>query len=117
MNVKDINAHGLRQLIEVKKDDLEIIDVRDKDEFDIIKFKYSKLIPMDELKERLEEINWERMVVFVCRSGARSKYIGEVVGGGKKKIINLQGGIIDYYYNFDSEGSLEIDTDRVSDYL
>jgi rhodanese-related sulfurtransferase len=117
MTVKDINANEFRQLIDIKKGDLEIIDVREQDEFSVIKFKHSRLIPMDDLKNRLEEIDWNRMVVFVCRTGARSRYIASVVMDNKRKIINLQGGIVDFYYNFDSEDFLEINTDKVDEYV
>jgi len=117
MIVKDINANEFRQLIDVKKNNLEIIDVRDSDEFDIIRFKYSRLIPMNDLKNRLDEINWNRLVVFVCRTGARSKYIASVVMNSRRKIINLQGGIVDFYYNFDSEDFLDIDMDKVDEYI
>lgn len=117
MTVKDINANEFRQLIDIKKGNLEIIDVRDHDEFNIVKFKYSRHIPMDDLKNRLDEIDWKRMVIFVCRTGARSRYIASVVGNNNRKIINLQGGIVDFYYNFDSEDFLDVDLDKVGEYI
>lgn len=117
MKLKEINSYELKQLVEIKQRDLEIIDVRDRDEYEIIKFKYSKLIPMNEIRDRMNEIDWSKMVVFICRSGARSRYVAERVINAKWRPINLQGGIIDFYYNFDSENFLEINEERVNEYL
>ena len=38
--------------------------------YESVHIKGSKLIPMNELVRRIKEINWNKEVVFVCRSGS-----------------------------------------------
>lgn len=91
--VKDIDGKKFREMIDEEGDQLEIIDVREKDEYDEIRVKNSKLIPMDEVGSRIDDIDWSKKVVFVCRSGARSRYIADVLAQSGKDIVNLSGGI------------------------
>ena len=107
MPILDISADELRQLIKNKKENLEIIDVREPDEYAIIHIKGSKLIPMNELGQRLEEIDWKKDVVFICRSGSRSKMAG-LLYGTDHDIKNLELGIYECFMDPKSE-NLEID--------
>lgn len=94
--VKEISCKNL--YIEVDKYDLEIIDVRDKDELPkIIEFG-SKNIPLIELMDRFGEININKKVVFICKSGIRSKLAVQML---QKKyqidnLYSLSGGITEY---------------------
>lgn len=72
---------------------LELIDVREKSEFDQIRIKGSKLIPMNELERRLGEIDWSREVVFICRTGGRSGYVTETLAQSGYLGKNLAGGV------------------------
>ena len=94
MPVKNINAKELRGLIKNNKDDLEIIDVREPWEFEEIHIEGSKLIPMGELMERMDEVGWNKEVVFVCRSGSRSYVVAEQVFSLGKNVKNLDFGIL-----------------------
>lgn len=76
-----------------ERDKLEIIDVREPHEFSSVRIKGSKLMPMRELGERLSEIDWSKEVVFICRSGARSGHVANVLASAGYKPINLSGGI------------------------
>lgn len=81
---------------------VEVIDVREKDEFDLIKIKGSKLIPLDEVMDRLEEIDWNKKVILVCRTGSRSAYVGRELVKLGKEVFNLEKGIRELYLE-DSE--------------
>jgi rhodanese-related sulfurtransferase len=115
MPVVDINAEKLRELIKNEKDNLEIIDVREPPEYAIIHIKNSKLIPMNELEERLDEIDWKKKVVFICRSGSRSKLMASLVAKDKK-ILNLQYGIYECFTTGKGE-NLEIDATMIGKYF
>lgn len=94
MVVEDIRAEKLRKLLRTEPRGLEIIDVREKAEFKTVRIKGSKSIPMSQLMSRLGEINWKKKVVFVCRSGSRSKVMAEIVSARKgRKVVNLRYGI------------------------
>lgn len=88
-----INTKQFKNLIEKEPENLEIVDVREEGEFKLIRVKNSKLIPMGEIMNNLEKINWSKKVVLVCRSGSRSGYIGKILSDIGKDVINMEGGI------------------------
>ena len=57
-------------------EDLQLIDVREPYEFQIAQIG-GKLIPQNDVPQRLAEIDRDREVVVHCRSGARSQRIAE----------------------------------------
>jgi rhodanese-related sulfurtransferase len=65
---KEITPVEFKEKFLNNRDNLEIIDVREEYEFDQIKIKGSKLIPMQSLQNHLNEINWDKEVIFICRS-------------------------------------------------
>lgn len=88
-----INSKKFKELMEENGENLEIIDVREVDEFSVVRIKNSKLIPMGEIMDNLDKINWDKKVVLVCRSGGRSGYVGEMLSSLGKEAVNLEGGI------------------------
>ena len=65
MPIQNINADELRELIKMKKGELEIIDVRQPEEYEIIHIKGSKLIPLNEIQMRMDEIDFNKDVIFL----------------------------------------------------
>lgn len=104
----------MRELIKSGKDKLEIIDVREPEEYKAIRIKGSKLIPLNELPDRMGEIDWDKEVVFICRSGSRSNMAASLFAGSKD-IKNLQYGIYEYYK--DGGENLEIDSGLIKGYF
>lgn len=116
MVVENIDKNELRNLIKNHRDEIEIVDVRGPSETDIIKIRDSKLIPMNELQSRINEIDWNKKIVFLCRSGARSGMITNMLSQAGKDVSNLQGGIAECY--FDGKGeNLEIDSENIDRYF
>ena len=94
MPIKEINAGEFIELAENGKKALEIVDVRSPEEFNLISIKDSKLIPLGELAGRMAEIDRNKTVVFICRSGARSRVAVRMAQAAKlENIFNLEGGI------------------------
>ncbi|MDQ4144031.1 MAG: rhodanese-like domain-containing protein, partial [Actinomycetota bacterium] len=73
--------------------ELQIIDVRHPHEWEAGRIEGARHIPLDELAERLEEIDPQRAVVTVCRSGARSGKAAELLQSQGFEAQNLEGGI------------------------
>ncbi len=92
--VKNISAEELRELIKNKKDSIEIIDVRQPEEYAQSHIGGVKLIPLGELSERMNEIDWNKDVVFMCRSGTRSGMAVSMATTLGKNSRNLDGGIL-----------------------
>jgi adenylyltransferase/sulfurtransferase len=77
-------------------DDLQLIDVRQPDEYAVAKIEGSKLIPLGEFMSRMDEIDPEKEAVVFCKMGGRSGRAVEamVQSGYTGKVSNLRGGII-----------------------
>lgn len=103
--VKNINGKKLKEMINKESENLEIVDVRESEEHDLIRIKNSKLIPVEEISNRIDEIDWSKKVVFVCRSGARSGYVSGMLAKIGKESINLEGGV--YELDLDNCDCLE----------
>ncbi len=75
-------------------EDLLILDVREPYEYQIANIG-GKLIPPNEVPQRLAEIDRNREIVVQCRSGGRSQRIAEFLKqSGYPKVANLAGGIL-----------------------
>ena len=75
-------------------EDVQLIDVREPYEYQIAQIG-GKLIPQNDVPQRLAEIDRNREVVVHCRSGARSQRIAEfLVQNGYPQVSNLAGGIL-----------------------
>ena len=111
---RDISSQELNQLI--LSGQAEIIDVRESDEFDLIRIKYSKLIPMGEIFDRLSEIEWDKKVVVVCRTGSRSRHVALKLGEFGESVLNLEKGIKELYEN-SSDHLVYADQKKVEEYL
>ena len=80
-------------------DELFVLDVRSPGEFvgDLGHLDGAHLIPLDELRERLEEVPQDRPVVAVCQSGKRSAMAAEILQkSGYEQVANVSGGLIQW---------------------
>lgn len=114
--MRNIDITEFKKLLQEDQDSLEIIDVREADEFAVIKLKNSKLIPMMGIQNRLGEIDWNKTVVFVCRSGARSAYVARSLSGDYE-VLNLTGGIGACYQDPGCRQYLEVDEEKIGKYF
>lgn len=116
MSIKNISADELKNLIKNNRDKIEIIDVRQPEESEIIRIKNSKLIPLNELQARINEIDWGKEVIFICRSGSRSGMIASILSNTGKDVSKLARGIYECYADGKGE-NLEIDEDMIDRYF
>jgi rhodanese-related sulfurtransferase len=95
MGIENIGAEDLRKILRERPEEIEVIDVRDPDEYEKAHIRGSKLIPVKELPQRVGEIDWQKEVVFVCRSGRRSRLTAELASAAGVAVKNLQFGILE----------------------
>lgn len=77
-------------------EEVQLVDVRETDEFDgeLGHIPGATLIPLDQLVERSGELDSDRPVVTVCRTGARSAQATVLLRkAGFSKLANLSGGM------------------------
>jgi adenylyltransferase/sulfurtransferase len=91
----EITATELKQRID-NGDDIQIIDVREQVEFDVARIPNSKLIPLGQILNRIDEIDQTRDTVVHCKGGGRSARAIEVLkrAGFTGSLTNLHGGIM-----------------------
>jgi glyoxylase-like metal-dependent hydrolase (beta-lactamase superfamily II)/rhodanese-related sulfurtransferase len=93
----EIDPHGLEEVRAERPDDLQILDVREPDEFTgpLGHIRGAVLIPLGELAERAGELSKDRPVVAVCRAGGRSAQATTILQQtGFKEVANLIGGML-----------------------
>ena len=92
--MEEITATELKQRLD-KGDDIQIIDVREPHEFEIGRIPDSKLIPLGQVLNRMNEIDPGRETVMHCKMGGRSAKAIEALqrAGFQGRLMNLKGGI------------------------
>jgi sulfur-carrier protein adenylyltransferase/sulfurtransferase len=91
--IPQISVKELKRRIDAGED-VQLIDVREPYEYQIAQIG-GKLIPQNDVANRLAEIDKDREVVVHCRSGARSQRIAEFLKqAGYPRVVNVAGGIL-----------------------
>ena len=93
VDFSSIEVIGLQQLMEDKK--IQLIDVRTENEFEAEYLAGAINIPLPEMEERIEELDVNSPVYFICQSGIRSKKAISIVHAIHPKVIciNVNGGM------------------------
>ncbi len=74
---------------------IQVIDVREREEWDAGHMPEATLIPLSELEQRRNELDPAKPVVIVCRSGRRSLVAAEYLAQrGFRTARSLAGGMI-----------------------
>jgi rhodanese-related sulfurtransferase len=73
--------------------DAVLLDVREEWEYAQAHVAGSRLIPMDELPDRLEELNPEHALVVLCHHGNRSQQVSIWLQSRGYDVNNVAGGI------------------------
>lgn len=72
---------------------VQVLDVRHPNEWEAGHIEGAVHIPVDDLAERVDELDRDRPVVTVCRSGRRSERAAQWLAGEGFDVQNLHGGM------------------------
>lgn len=105
--MQEISVQEFKQKIDSKDDSVFMLDVRQPFEKyqSNIEYQNSKLIPVEELGSRLEEIEAykDQEIVCMCRSGSRSANACQLLENhGFSNVKNLKGGINEWARKIDN---------------
>lgn len=93
MSVKQLSATDLKKRL-AQGEDLLLLDVREPYEFQYARITGSLLIPLQQIPQRLGELNSDQNIVVVCHHGMRSQQVAQyLVQAGFTRVANLMGGI------------------------
>ncbi len=70
-----------------------LLDVRTQEEWDSIHVPNAKLIPLDQLPQRLQELPKDQPILVICRSGNRSQTGRDILLRNGFDATSVQGGI------------------------
>lgn len=71
-----------------------LLDVREAWEFDICHIANSRLVPMRQVPDVIEELDKDAEIVVICHHGIRSRHIARYLESvGFTDLINLEGGV------------------------
>lgn len=87
-------------------DSWQLLDVREPWEVEIVAVPGSIRIPLQQLPQRLAELDADRPLAVLCHSGGRSARAADyLVAAGFSRVVNIAGGIDAWALHVD--GSLE----------
>ena len=100
--MEEITATELKRRLDAG-DDIQLIDVRQPDEYAFASIDGAKLIPLGEIISRKGEIDEGRETVIHCKMGGRSAKAIEALkqSGYKGELKNLVGGITSWSNDVD----------------
>jgi rhodanese-related sulfurtransferase len=92
--MEEITATELKRRLD-GGEDIQIVDVREPDEYEVARLENSKLIPLRQVIDRQSEIDPARETVVHCQGGRRSAEAIEALqrAGFTGRLVNLKGGI------------------------
>jgi rhodanese-related sulfurtransferase len=76
---------------------LNLVDVREPDEWQDGHIKEARSIPLSELQERMNELKQgDQDIVLICRSGGRSGKACDFLHAQGFKVVNVTGGMLQW---------------------
>jgi sulfur-carrier protein adenylyltransferase/sulfurtransferase len=92
--MQEISATELKKRMDAGEE-IQLIDVRQPDEYAFAKIPGAKLIPLGQIMQRMNEIDENRETVIHCKMGGRSARAIDAMqqAGFKGNLANLKGGI------------------------
>ncbi len=91
----DVSVQQGKEMID--RDEVFILDVRTREEYNESHINGSTLIPVQELDIRFKELPRDKKILVYCRTGGRSVTASEIlVKNGFTQIYNMKGGITEW---------------------
>lgn len=104
-----IDWRELRELLMSEPQDLQLIDVRTPEEFEIITLPKARNIDLDHLRERIGELDPNKPTVVFCQIGMRGYLAYRILKqAGFKNVRNLTGGIKTYNWATEKQSNPDI---------
>ena len=98
----EVTVEQLRDALKDADSGIEVIDVREQDEYDIASIDGARLIPLKDLPERAGELDPAQSYYIHCKKGGRSmKALEFLRSQGFAHLKSVQGGIDAWRENID----------------
>ncbi len=114
--LKSITVEEVKEKIE-NKEDIVLLDVRSLEEYEgsLGHLDSSILIPIDQLLERIEELNKFKgnQIIVLCKGGFRSRRGTQILNEAGFNALDMQGGML-AYREMEEEIDIKVKVDTVS---
>jgi sulfur-carrier protein adenylyltransferase/sulfurtransferase len=101
--IEEITPRELADLMRAGRP-IDLIDVRERVEWDIARIDGARLIPLGDLADEMSTLDSSREIVVMCRSGVRSAHaVRQLQAAGFRRVKNLAGGILRWSDEVDPE--------------
>jgi adenylyltransferase/sulfurtransferase len=92
--MQEITAAELKKRMD-EEPNVQLVDVRQPDEYAFARIEGAKLIPLGEIMRRMDELDDSKELILQCKAGGRSAQAIEFLtrAGYQGKMTNLKGGI------------------------
>ena len=80
-----------------KKENLELVDVREDEEVAEGIIPGAKHIPMNSIPENLNYFSKDKEYIVICRSGRRSENVCYYLQDQGYKVVNMEGGMLEWH--------------------
>ena len=90
-----ISIEEAKSMIEQSPNEIQVIDVRNEDEYKSGHVSGAILLPVDQILDRIKEIPQNKNLLFICAAGVRSGLAWEYVasmGYDQKLLFNIEQG-------------------------
>ena len=94
-SMQQIHATALREKLE-NGETLHIIDVRERDEYEVGHIPHVPLYPLSEFPDVADKLAADNLYYIVCRSGVRSQRAGEYLESQGYRVVNVEGGMLEW---------------------
>lgn len=101
-----LSVEDFKKILEEKADSIMLIDVRDKDEFAAGHFKTAVNMTVDEVEKKIKTLPADKMIVFVCSTGARSGEAYYMLQDLRPELKNVR--YVDAGIKFNKDGTFSI---------
>lgn len=93
--IKQIDVAELKEILKNKPENIVVIDVREKEEYQASHIPGIPLIPMQSIPTIVADLKEDKEYIFVCRSGNRSYQVARFLKeNGLKEAHNFYGGML-----------------------
>jgi molybdopterin/thiamine biosynthesis adenylyltransferase/rhodanese-related sulfurtransferase len=94
MHPDEVTVHELKRALDDPQLGIQVLDVREPDEYQIARLKGTRLIPLGTLSQRIAELDPNRSYYIHCKAGGRSlKALQFLREHGFKHLKSVKGGI------------------------
>jgi len=92
-NYIDISVEKARELLEGNPEQIILLDVRTKGEYNAEYIPGAINIPLSDLENRIDELDSSKAIIVYCQSGGRSRTASKILAQRGFIVYNMEGGI------------------------